>query len=198
MKDPADSDSTTSRWGYTGHARGDQFVLRNAPRATGGVVMRIAEDIAAVPQIAPAALGAIRLSASLAIVNSAAKGTRRCRPRPPDAASSRTTSHDSQTFPRGFGVNRGMGGICLPADVSCAKRPHWAFKRGTDQIAAHGLLNARLRQQRHQMAPQTPDQRWQPRWQFRKAPFPGAAGKRPCSVSSGRICCAADCPVPES
>jgi hypothetical protein len=41
------------------------------------------------------------------------------------------------------------------------------------------LLHPRL-QQRNQMAPQTPDQRRQPRRQFLKAPFPGAPrGKTP-------------------
>ena len=81
--------------------------------------------------------------------------------------------------PRGFGVNRGMGDFPGQSMFLVPDAAVGAPGRTVDSRRV--ALGCPRPQQRDQMAPQTSNQCGQPRWQFLKAPFPGALWeKRPC------------------
>jgi hypothetical protein len=53
------------------------------------------------------------------------RAARGCRPRLPEAASSRTTSRATQTGSKRLRCQSRQVGLRLPADGSCARRPRW-------------------------------------------------------------------------
>src|SRR5437879_2524744 len=178
MKDPSDFNPTIPM-GIRASTRGEQFAIvqRTFLAQLGGVIMRVSQDV---PYCHRQLLQQLGSDHVIGVTGDGELGGQRN----PD-----TANHDRQMqlpavppaviprlAPGRFGINRGMRDFPCQSMFLVPDTPV-GTQGGTVDSRRVSLHSPRL-QQLDQMTAQTPDQGGQPRWQGRKASFPGAPRRK--------------------